>query len=178
MLRRDAPAVVAAGPNGAEALILQARPIGEPVAVSGPFVMNTNAEIDEAYRDFRCTGFGGWPRSNSDPVRSRSTPRFARHPKGRSEYVQRLAFDSAQLGVCELRLLFSTLLALTACSRPTSCWCLTLAQVRNASRYQQSEQYSLTLTAGEICRQLRARCVDLTATPARLSRLHQRHLNP
>jgi redox-sensitive bicupin YhaK (pirin superfamily) len=86
VIRSYVPVVVTAGADGAEALILQARPIGEPVAMGGPFVMNTHAEIDEAYRDFRSTGFGGWPWSKSDPVHPRSTPRFARHPSGKAEY--------------------------------------------------------------------------------------------
>ena len=40
------PAPLVAGAHGAEILVLQARPIGEPVAQYGPFVMNTEAEID------------------------------------------------------------------------------------------------------------------------------------
>jgi hypothetical protein len=88
VLRSDGPVVVSAGTDGTEAFILQARPIGEPVAMGGPFVMNNQAEIDEAYRDFRSTGFGGWPWSNSDPVHPHSTPRFARHPSGRTEYPE------------------------------------------------------------------------------------------
>jgi hypothetical protein len=88
VLRSDSPVVVSAGPDGTEALILQARPIGEPVAMGGPFVMNTQTEIDEAYRDFRQTGFGRWPWSSSDPVHPRATPRFARHPDGRTEYPE------------------------------------------------------------------------------------------
>src|SRR5487761_2362977 len=44
---------VSSGPNGASTLVLQGRPIGEPVAMGGPFVMNTQVEIAEAYRDYR-----------------------------------------------------------------------------------------------------------------------------
>ncbi len=88
VLRSDIPVVVAAGQEGAQALILQGRPIGEPVAMGGPFVMNTRQEIEEAYRDYQRTGFGGWPWKAADPVHARSNPRFARHPDGRQEFPE------------------------------------------------------------------------------------------
>ena len=42
-----------AGDAGARALLLAARPIGEPVVQYGPFVMNTREEIEQAIRDYR-----------------------------------------------------------------------------------------------------------------------------
>ncbi len=50
-----------AGPDGASVLVLAGRPIGEPIAQYGPFVMNTREEIEQAladYRDGRLTEVG------------------------------------------------------------------------------------------------------------------------
>jgi redox-sensitive bicupin YhaK (pirin superfamily) len=71
--------------GGADCLVLQARPIGEPVAQQGPFVMNTRAELMQAFEDYRRTGFGGWPWSADDPVHAADSGRFAKHPDGRME---------------------------------------------------------------------------------------------
>lgn len=69
----------------AEVLLLQGRPIGEPVAQYGPFVMNTRAELEQAFRDYQRTQFGGWPFAESAPVHPRHRGRFARHADGRVE---------------------------------------------------------------------------------------------
>jgi len=58
-------------------LILQGRPIGEPVAQQGPFVMNTMVEIQQAFADYRKTQFGGWPWPQNAMVFERSKGRFA-----------------------------------------------------------------------------------------------------
>lgn len=79
---------VTAGSRGAETLILQGRSIGEPVAMGGPFVMNEPAEIDEAYRDYRRTSFGGWPWPTDAPVHPREAQRFAKHPDGKAEFPE------------------------------------------------------------------------------------------
>ena len=76
-----------AGPQGAELLLLQARPIGEPVVQHGPFVMNTRAEIQQAFADYQRTRFGGWPFPSEAPVHPRDAGRFAKHADGRIEHA-------------------------------------------------------------------------------------------
>jgi len=49
---------IEAGAAGARALLLAARPLGEPVVQYGPFVMNTRAEIEQAVEDFRSGRLG------------------------------------------------------------------------------------------------------------------------
>ncbi|OGQ23271.1 MAG: pirin [Deltaproteobacteria bacterium RBG_16_71_12] len=84
-LRADSDVPLEAGPEPCEALVLQGAPIGEPVAQYGPFVMTTREEIEAAFRDYRATGFGGWPFHDDDPVHGTKARRFARHPDGRVE---------------------------------------------------------------------------------------------
>ncbi len=84
-VRPDEPVSVTAGSAGAEVLVLQGRPIGEPVAQFGPFVMNDRAGIERAIADYQATGFGGWPWPTDDPVQPRDAGRFARHADGRLE---------------------------------------------------------------------------------------------
>lgn len=45
--------VLTAGPGGARAILIAGRPLGEPIAQYGPFVMNSNEEIFQAVEDFR-----------------------------------------------------------------------------------------------------------------------------
>eukprot|EP01065_Artemidia_motanka_P037861 TRINITY_DN46765_c0_g1_i1.p1 TRINITY_DN46765_c0_g1~~TRINITY_DN46765_c0_g1_i1.p1 ORF type:complete len:355 (+),score=88.79 TRINITY_DN46765_c0_g1_i1:63-1067(+) len=84
----DATAEVPVSNTGSEpleVLVLQGKPIGEPVAQHGPFVMNTQQEIREAFRDYQRTEFGRWPYDRDDPVFPREKGRFA--TKDGKEYV-------------------------------------------------------------------------------------------
>ena len=84
-LRGDAEVPLVAGSEPVELLLLQGKPIGEPVVAYGPFVMNTPAEIQQAFADYRRTQFGGWPWPTDDPVHGREQGRFARHADGKVE---------------------------------------------------------------------------------------------
>lgn len=84
-IEADRPVQLTAGDEPVEVLILQGRPIGEPVAQYGPFVMNDREGIEQAFADYRETGFGGWPFPDDAPTLPRHEGRFAKHADGTVE---------------------------------------------------------------------------------------------
>lgn len=81
----DQPVVLENGDKDAFLLLLQGHPINEPVIQHGPFVMNTTAEIQQAFYDYQKTKFGGWPWQMFDNVHSGKKGRFAKYSGGREE---------------------------------------------------------------------------------------------
>lgn len=84
-LKADADIEIKNGEKEGYLLILEGRPIGEPVVQHGPYVMNTVEEIRETMKDYQRTQFGGWPWPNIEQVHDRTKGRFALHADGREE---------------------------------------------------------------------------------------------
>ena len=83
-LHSDQPLDLVASGSGVKLLLLQGRPIAEPVAHYGPFVMNTREELQQAFQDYQQDQFGGWPWQRNDQVHV-GKGRFARYADGREE---------------------------------------------------------------------------------------------
>ncbi|SBS33193.1 Quercetin 2,3-dioxygenase [Marinomonas aquimarina] len=83
----DSSAALEINNTGSKArfLLLQGRPIGEPVQQHGPFVMNTREELQQAFFDYQCTQFGGWPWQDSDQTHGTEKGRFAKFASGNIE---------------------------------------------------------------------------------------------
>ncbi len=80
----DTDIALEAGQEECYFLLLQGKPIQEPVAQYGPFVMNTPEEIKEAFYNYQQNQFGGWPWPRRDMVHGQQG-RFARYANGREE---------------------------------------------------------------------------------------------
>jgi quercetin 2,3-dioxygenase len=77
--------VVESGDTECFMLLLQGKPINEPVVQHGPFVMNTHQEIQQAIHDYDKTQFGGWPWERYDHVHPRNKGRFAKYADAKEE---------------------------------------------------------------------------------------------
>jgi redox-sensitive bicupin YhaK (pirin superfamily) len=84
-LKPDVPVLLAGGSDQVRFLLLQGIPIGEPVVQYGPFVGNSQSDIQQAYSDYQQTQFGGWPWPSYEHVHPRESGRFAKYPDGREE---------------------------------------------------------------------------------------------
>lgn len=76
---------VIANSKDVEVLILEAKPIGEPVVQHGPFVMNSREEIYQTINDYQRTQFGGWKWPRLDMIHGHTIEKFAKYPDGRIE---------------------------------------------------------------------------------------------
>jgi redox-sensitive bicupin YhaK (pirin superfamily) len=84
-LKPDQEVLIVNGDSDGYFLMLQGKPINEPVVQYGSFVMNSEAEIQQAINDYRQTEFGGWPWPRRDMVHPRTKGRFARYDDGTEE---------------------------------------------------------------------------------------------
>lgn len=73
------------GKQKSSLLLLQGKPIQEPVVQQGPFVVNSPEEIEQVMTAYRKTQFGGWPWPDFEHVHPRHRERFARYPDGKEE---------------------------------------------------------------------------------------------
>jgi len=77
--------IINTGSEPLEFLMLQAKPMNEPIVQYGPFVMNYREEIVKTIEDYKKTQFGGWTWSRSDMVHGADPQRFAKFPDGKIE---------------------------------------------------------------------------------------------
>jgi redox-sensitive bicupin YhaK (pirin superfamily) len=80
--KQDAELNLICGEDSIKFLMLQGRAINEPVVQYGPFVMNTQQEIMQAFEEYRKTEFGGWPWPQYDNIHPQAEGRFAKMPDG------------------------------------------------------------------------------------------------
>ena len=82
-LHADKETLIENGPEESYLLLLQGKPIDEPVVQHGPFVMNSAQEIQNTMNVFAATQFGGWPWPAPDHVHPREKGRFAKYADGK-----------------------------------------------------------------------------------------------
>jgi len=77
--------ILQSGSSPIRLLLLQGKPINEPVVQHGPFVMNSESEIRQTMMDYQATQFGGWPWPSHEHVHPKEVKRFARYVDGSEE---------------------------------------------------------------------------------------------
>lgn len=85
VIKANADAEITTDSKEAQFLVLQARPLNEPVFQHGPFVMSNRAEIIQTIEDYQKTQFGGWPWEKNSMVHGNALERFAKFPDGKEE---------------------------------------------------------------------------------------------
>ncbi|KAH9259544.1 hypothetical protein BASA81_002136 [Batrachochytrium salamandrivorans] len=60
----------------ADLVLLQGRPLNEPVVQHGPFVTSSRAQLEDVFARYQRTQFGGWKWGRSDPTHPRTDGRF------------------------------------------------------------------------------------------------------
>ncbi|MBS1554626.1 MAG: pirin family protein [Bacteroidetes bacterium] len=73
------------GATPSSLLLLQGKAINEPVAQHGPFVGNTQADIQQIFFEYQKDEFGGWPWPSPEHVHAANETRFAKYPGGQIE---------------------------------------------------------------------------------------------
>ncbi len=74
------------GSKPSRLLLLQGKPIKEPVVQHGPFVMNNEMEIRQTMLDYQKDQFGGWPWPSHENVHPKERGRFAKYVDGSEEF--------------------------------------------------------------------------------------------
>lgn len=81
MYDKGAVEIMNDGNQPGKILVLQGVPIGQPVIARGPFVLNSEQELMDTYREFQTKGFGKWPWPSREQTYGQSE-RFAAYPDG------------------------------------------------------------------------------------------------
>ncbi len=81
-LHGDRPFTIKNGKETSSFILLQGRPINEPVVQYGPFVAANMGEIQQTMMEYQRTQFGGWPWPTHAHVHDKSKGRFAIYTDG------------------------------------------------------------------------------------------------